>query len=132
MKNTLKISFAIGAVGSGIVISLMKILQPITFFHITVFSYVIIISAVLAGFVSHRRFEGNKQQNTDKSGRHEIEHFMHKGKMATIYTKDGGILRGRFLFIDRMHVIMDYVHTGKKVASMLVLEKKNIKRMEVD
>ncbi len=132
MRHTVKRCLVLGTVVAGVVILFMKIFQPITFFHLTIFSYSIIISAVLAGVVTHKRVI-IKSDAVEDSEEERADYFMHKRKLATLHTKDGKKFRGRFLKLDDSHIVMDYLwEQGGDSKSMLVLEKNMIKRLEVD
>lgn len=57
MRHTLKWSFFVGTAAAGIVLALMKLLQPIRYEHLVVFGYAFVGSSVIAGYVAHKNLE---------------------------------------------------------------------------
>lgn len=137
MKHTLKWSALIGTGIAGAVMLLLKLLQPITYWHLVAFGYAFVAAAVIAGVVAHinlakrLRGLGHEIREADKKVEQKIAHaihipinsrqanqtqnitpndfFLHRGKFATLHTHDGKICRGRFQHIDGNHIIMDYI-----------------------
>jgi hypothetical protein len=130
--STIKNSVFIGLAISGIFILLLKIFQPISYLHLTIFAYFFVLSSLLSGILIHKKFSQLAKANSRNI---QIDFPLHRGKFATLHTKDGEIHRGRFQVIDNEHVILDYVvniRIPKKVKSLLMIEKSEVKRLEVD
>jgi len=57
MRHTLKWSFFIGTAAAGIVLALMKLLQPIRYEHLVIFGYAFVGTSLIAGYVAHKNLE---------------------------------------------------------------------------
>jgi len=89
MRHTLKWSFFIGTAAAGIVLALMKLLQPIRYEHLVVFGYAFVGTSVLAGYVAHKNLE---KRNI--------------GKANNVVKTDGGTKTG-FIGVQRVKIGSD-------------------------
>ncbi len=161
MKHTLKWSAFVGVGIAGAVLLLLKLFQPISYWHLVAFGYAFVVAAVIAGIVTHLNLvkrglhkighemhEAEKKieqkiGNTVRSGLENPQpqysshnnFFLHRGKFAILHTHDGKIHRGRFQSIDDKHVIMDYISDlsePQKIKSLVMLNKDDVKKLEVE
>lgn len=157
MKHTLKWSLFVGVGIAGIVLLLLRLFQPVNYFHLLGFAYSIVASAVLASIVVHKNIHKNIEKRgkpvagTEKNPKKEIvtqnnpvnmqqnngsKFFTHFGKFAFLHLHDGRTLRGRFLHLDDKHIVLDYAvdlaDESSRVKSLLMLNKNEVRRLEVD
>ncbi len=157
MKHTLKWSAFVGVGIASAVLLLLKLLQPITYWHLVVFGYAFVAAAVLAGIVTHTNLIkrglhkiGKEAHEAEKNIEQKITHaaytpnhnhnsshdyFLHRGKFAMLYTHDGKVHRGRFQSMDDKHVVLDYIADAsepQKIKSLVMLNKNDVKKLEVE
>ncbi len=120
MKRAIKLSLFIGTVLSAMFLSILKFLQPVSQLHLTILSYMIILSSVFSGIYVFKRFSNEKQP------RHHVK------IPVTVETKDGKKITGLLSHISHGFVFLENCIYNFTHIEELTLPLNEIKNLEIE
>lgn len=121
MKKALKLSLFIGTVFATLYLTILKFLQPVTSLHLTIFSYMMILSSTVSGVFVFKKY--SKSYENKRQGFNKL--------LVSIETTNGKKIEGilshishGFLFLE--NCISEFQHFNE-----LTFPLKEIRKLEI-